>query len=41
LIFHQEAAHSRRRILHAHGDSTGKGIRARLIAARGGKIISF
>ena len=24
LVFTQEAAHSRRRILHAHGDSTGK-----------------
>jgi L-aspartate oxidase len=32
LIFTQEAAHSRRRILHAHGDSTGKEIVRALIA---------
>jgi L-aspartate oxidase len=32
LIFTQEAAHSRRRILHAHGDSTGKEIGRSLIA---------
>jgi L-aspartate oxidase len=31
LIFTQEAAHSRRRILHAHGDSTGKEIVRALI----------
>jgi L-aspartate oxidase len=32
LVFTQEAAHSRRRILHAHGDSTGKEIVRALIA---------
>ena len=32
LSFTQEAAHSRRRILHAHGDSTGKEIVRALIA---------
>lgn len=32
LIFTREAAHSRRRILHAHGDSTGKEIVRALIA---------
>ncbi len=32
LIFTQEAAHSRRRIIHAHGDSTGKEIVRALIA---------
>ena len=32
LAFTQEAAHSRRRILHAHGDSTGKEIVRALIA---------
>jgi L-aspartate oxidase len=32
LIFTQEAAHSRRRILHAHGDSTGKEFVRALIA---------
>ena len=32
LMFTQEAAHSRRRILHAHGDSTGKEIVRALIA---------
>ena len=32
LIFTQEAAHSRRRILHAHGDSTGKELVRALIA---------
>ena len=38
LVFTQEAAHSRRRILHAHGDSTGKEIVRALIArARAGK----
>jgi L-aspartate oxidase len=32
LVFTQEAAHSRRRILHAHGDSTGREIVRSLIA---------
>lgn len=32
LAFTQEAAHSRRRILHAHGDSTGREIVRSLIA---------
>jgi L-aspartate oxidase len=32
LVFTQEAAHSRRRILHAHGDSTGAEIVRSLIA---------
>jgi L-aspartate oxidase len=32
LVFTQEAAHSRRRILHAHGDSTGKELVRSLIA---------
>ncbi|MFN2455387.1 MAG: L-aspartate oxidase [Pyrinomonadaceae bacterium] len=32
LVFTQEAAHSRRRILHAHGDSTGREIVRALIA---------
>src|SRR5829696_6426265 len=32
LVFTQEAAHSRRRIIHAHGDSTGKEIVRALIA---------
>ena len=36
LVFTQEAAHSRRRILHAHGDSTGKEI-VRALIARAGK----
>lgn len=35
LIFTQEAAHSRRRILHANGDSTGKEIVRALIARAG------
>jgi L-aspartate oxidase len=36
LSFTQEAAHSRRRILHAHGDSTGREIvRSLLAGARG------
>jgi L-aspartate oxidase len=40
LIFTQEAAHSRRRILHAHGDSTGKEIvRALISRARAEKTI--
>ncbi|HEY0460366.1 MAG TPA: L-aspartate oxidase [Pyrinomonadaceae bacterium] len=41
LVFTQEAAHSRRRILHAHGDSTGKEIVRALIAraAREKKIV--
>src|SRR5918912_4547030 len=32
LVFTQEAAHSRRRILHAHGDSTGHEIVRALVA---------
>src|SRR5215210_1288801 len=40
LVFTQEAAHSRRRILHAHGDSTGHEIVRALIArARAEKTI--
>lgn len=40
LIFTQEAAHSRRRILHAHGDSTGKEfVRALIARARQEKTI--
>jgi L-aspartate oxidase len=40
LIFTQEAAHSRRRILHAHGDSTGKEfVRALIARARAEKNI--
>lgn len=40
LIFTQEAAHSRRRILHAHGDSTGKEfVRALIARARREKEI--
>jgi L-aspartate oxidase len=35
LIFTQEAAHSRRRILHAHGDSTGAELVRALIARAG------
>jgi L-aspartate oxidase len=35
LIFTQEAAHSRRRILHAHGDSTGAEFVRALIARAG------
>jgi len=42
LVFTQEAAHSRRRILHAHGDSTGKEIVRALIArARREKSINL
>ncbi len=42
LVFTQEAAHSRRRILHAHGDSTGKEISRSLIArARQESRIAF
>lgn len=42
LAFTREAAHSRRRILHAHGDSTGKEIVRALIArARIEREISF
>ncbi|MDX6695046.1 MAG: L-aspartate oxidase [Blastocatellia bacterium] len=42
LVFTQEAAHSRRRILHAHGDSTGKEIVRALIArARAERGIIF
>ncbi len=40
LIFTKEAAHSRRRILHAHGDSTGKEfVRALIARARQEKTI--
>ena len=40
LVFTQEAAHSRRRILHAHGDSTGKEfVRALIARARAEKTI--
>ena len=35
LVFTQEAAHSRRRILHAHGDSTGRELVRSLIARAG------
>ncbi|CAN5231186.1 L-aspartate oxidase [soil metagenome] len=35
LVFTQEAAHSRRRILHAHGDSTGVELVRALIARAG------
>ncbi|MBA2340808.1 MAG: L-aspartate oxidase [Pyrinomonadaceae bacterium] len=42
LVFTQEAAHSRRRILHAHGDSTGKEIVRALIKRAGAeKNIAF
>src|ERR1051325_3453799 len=42
LVFTQEAAHSRRRILHAHGDSPGHEIVRSLIArARGLQEIAF
>ncbi|MGI8543902.1 MAG: L-aspartate oxidase [Aridibacter sp.] len=42
LVFTREAAHSRRRILHAHGDSTGKEIVRALIArARQEKMINL
>ena len=42
LAFTQEAAHSRRRILHAHGDSTGREIVRALIArARAERGLSF
>lgn len=42
LVFTREAAHSRRRILHAHGDSTGREIVRALIArARGESRIRF
>jgi L-aspartate oxidase len=42
LLFTQEAAHSRRRILHAHGDSTGHEIVRALIArAKEERRISF
>ncbi|HEY0379653.1 MAG TPA: L-aspartate oxidase [Pyrinomonadaceae bacterium] len=42
LAFTREAAHSRRRILHAHGDSTGREIVRALIArARAEKEIAF
>lgn len=42
LVFTREAAHSRRRILHAHGDSTGKEIVRALVArARQEKAINL
>lgn len=42
LVFTQEAAHSRRRILHAHGDSTGRElVRALLARARTEPKITF
>ncbi len=42
LVFTREAAHSRRRILHAHGDSTGREIVRALIAkARAMQRIAF
>src|SRR5918912_1003425 len=42
LVFTREAAHSRRRILHAHGDSTGREIVRALIArARAEREIVF
>src|SRR5215211_3121380 len=42
LVFTREAAHSRRRILHAHGDSTGREIVRALIArARQEREIAF
>jgi L-aspartate oxidase len=42
LVFTREAAHSRRRILHAHGDSTGREIVRALIArARTEREIAF
>ena len=42
LVFTREAAHSRRRILHAHGDSTGKEIVRALVArARQEKTINL
>jgi L-aspartate oxidase len=42
LVFTQEAAHSRRRILHAHGDSTGREIVRALVArARAEREIAF
>ncbi|MBL8151586.1 MAG: L-aspartate oxidase [Blastocatellia bacterium] len=42
LVFTKEAAHSRRRILHAHGDSTGREIvRSMLARARQAKNIEM
>jgi L-aspartate oxidase len=42
LVFTREAAHSRRRILHAHGDSTGREIvRALISRARAERNIAF
>jgi L-aspartate oxidase len=38
LVFTKEAAHSRRRILHAHGDSTGAEIVRSLIARAGREL---
>ncbi|HEY0546803.1 MAG TPA: L-aspartate oxidase [Pyrinomonadaceae bacterium] len=42
LVFTREAAHSRRRILHAHGDSTGRElVRALIARAKGERGIAF
>ncbi|HEX8851890.1 MAG TPA: FAD-dependent oxidoreductase, partial [Pyrinomonadaceae bacterium] len=43
LLFTQEAAHSRRRILHAHGDATGREIVRALVARaeQEARLISF
>ena len=42
LVFTQEAAHSRRRILHAHGDSTGaEFVRSLIARARQEKTINL
>jgi len=42
LVFTQEAAHSRRRILHSHGDSTGaEFVRALIARARQEKTINL
>ncbi|MEO7660345.1 MAG: L-aspartate oxidase [Pyrinomonadaceae bacterium] len=42
LVFTQEAAHSRRRIIHAHGDSTGaEFVRALIARARQEKTINL
>lgn len=41
LLFTQEAAHSRRRILHAHGDSTGAEFVRSLIARAGAEPLIY
>jgi L-aspartate oxidase len=43
LLFTQEAAHSRRRILHAHGDATGREIVRALVARaeQEARLVSF